>query len=445
MTAASRLATVCRAALSPGPMGDTKRGDYYRRFVACGFDQDLGRIKTSCAVFVRGALHWAGRRATRKGVIGQPINGGWLEGMTYNHPAWVKNTGSQKPKPGYIFARDYNHATTNLNHVGVFVEEVAPDVWITAEGGGGDGTECRLSSPQGKSIRQPDDMGRIWLGWWKPELLAMGDDFTPGWAALAPQPPTQVLYNFPGLQRVNQVFHDELIAVAGRLDIDPNALCAVMQIESGFRHDAVNPSSSAVGLIQFMPFLLKSYGTTTDAVKRMSAVEQLKLVERFFQQAQGVQDPGTLYMYTFMPAAAKFPDGFVLGKKDSIASHWGISLHKIWEQNQGLDLDKDVEITVGEVKAKARKAFDAALAAGPFRRTVTVITRPTLREGAGMRPAEPSPDVKLIQKAVGASQDGRWGPLTTAAVRKFQAAHKLTVDGVVGPQTWQKVVVALGL
>ena len=40
-----------------------------------------------------------------------------------------------------------------------------------------------------------------------------------------------------------------------------------------------------------------------------------------------------------------------------------------------------------------------------------------------------------IQKAVGAYPDGKWGKLTTEAVKAWQSAHSLKADGVVGPKT----------
>ena len=71
-------------------------------------------------------------------------------------------------------------------------------------------------------------------------------------------------------------------------------------------------------------------------------------------------------------------------------------------------------------------------------------TRPTpvLGEGAGMG-LRPDPQVRVLQRAlehhgydVGAPGiDGRFGPLTAAAVRRMQANHRLAVDGIVGDHT----------
>ncbi|WP_338749101.1 NlpC/P60 family protein [Janibacter alittae] len=43
--------------------------------------------------------------------------------------------------------------------------------------------------------------------------------------------------------------------------------------------------------------------------------------------------------------------------------------------------------------------------------------------------------VRKIQRVVGTSADGIFGPATLSAVKRYQAGHGLTVDGVVGPRT----------
>jgi murein L,D-transpeptidase YcbB/YkuD len=45
-------------------------------------------------------------------------------------------------------------------------------------------------------------------------------------------------------------------------------------------------------------------------------------------------------------------------------------------------------------------------------------------------------DVQRVQRAVGVTPDGVFGPKTQAAVRAYQQRHGLFVDGIVGPKTW---------
>ena len=62
-------------------------------------------------------------------------------------------------------------------------------------------------------------------------------------------------------------------------------------------------------------------------------------------------------------------------------------------------------------------------------------SRPTLKKGAK------GPDVSHLQDRLnahgaGVGVDGAFGPRTDAAVRSFQQAHGLAVDGIVGRNTW---------
>jgi N-acetylmuramoyl-L-alanine amidase len=48
--------------------------------------------------------------------------------------------------------------------------------------------------------------------------------------------------------------------------------------------------------------------------------------------------------------------------------------------------------------------------------------------------------VRYLQHRLEVEIDGIYGPLSEAAVKKFQSSHGLTADGIVGPMTWEKLI-----
>lgn len=102
------------------------------------------------------------------------------------------------------------------------------------------------------------------------------------------------------------------------------------------------------GLIQFMPSTAVSLGTTTAALRKMTQMEQLVYVEKYFAHNRGrLQNLGDVYMAILWPAGIGKPDSYVLWDKNGMP--------KTFSQNAGLDLNKDSRVTRAECLVKIRE------------------------------------------------------------------------------------------
>jgi peptidoglycan hydrolase-like protein with peptidoglycan-binding domain len=121
--------------------------------------------------------------------------------------------------------------------------------------------------------------------------------------------------------------------VAGKLGIDPNILMKIMQHESGLNPRAEN-KIGCVGLIQFCPS--SNIGVSGPAIKRMSAIEQMDLVYKYYKRAKvrpGMTQ-GEIYMLTFLPWASNKKDSTVIGHRGGgELGSTGISKDRLWAQN----------------------------------------------------------------------------------------------------------------
>jgi peptidoglycan hydrolase-like protein with peptidoglycan-binding domain len=248
----------------------------------------------------------------------------------------------------------------------------------------------------------------------------------------------------PGIEKTSQAFRQKVIDIAQHLGTDPNFLMAVMSFESDATFDSSvrNPQSGATGLIQFMPTTAKDLRTTTDALARMTAEQQLDYVARYFAPHKNrLKTLEDVYMAVLWPKAVGQSNNYVLFGYPTLA----------YEQNRALDIDKDGKITVAEATSFVRKRLGSAAPASG-RSPVSPSNGQASRESADdirwgqqtpmLRPGSSGASVIDLQNrltAIGFSPgaaDGSFGSLTEAAVKSFQRSRGLNADGIVGPTTW---------
>ncbi|MFB7466116.1 peptidoglycan-binding protein [Streptomyces sp. NPDC056224] len=69
------------------------------------------------------------------------------------------------------------------------------------------------------------------------------------------------------------------------------------------------------------------------------------------------------------------------------------------------------------------------------------INRPTIKFGSSGRAVKQAQCyLNRAMSEANLAEDGKFGPVTNAATRRFQSCAGITVDGIIGAQTWSSLV-----
>jgi hypothetical protein len=140
-----------------------------------------------------------------------------------------------------------------------------------------------------------------------------------------------------------------------------------------------------------------------------------------------------VYHASQSPRAGK---GFALNQKTVIQSEFFIAWHSQYKATAcpGPYVTSKLDWIVSECNRRA-----SGKPSTPSKPTTpTTSTKPRL--GKWLRNGSTGDNVKYLQSALGGLKvDGIFGPITQAAVRKFQKSQGIVIDGVVGPQTWSRL------
>lgn len=161
-------------------------------------------------------------------------------------------------------------------------------------------------------------------------------------------------------KKVSATFRARIWWLSCTLLMDPNWIMACIAWESG---ESFSPSkknmagSGATGLIQFMPSTAQELGTTTAALAKMTAEDQINFVYKYFKLM--IERHGALttledtYMAILWPAAIGKPVASALWTKTGRPT--------TYRQNSGLDSNTDGTITKFEAASRVREKLAKGL------------------------------------------------------------------------------------
>ncbi len=198
--------------------------------------------------------------------------------------------------------------------------------------------------------------------------------------------------------------------MAERLGTRPEYILSVMSFETGGTFDPAKRNGiGATGLIQFLPSTAEGLGTSTDRLAQMSSTEQLRFVEKYFDQPQFRGRLGSLEgLYTAVLS------GRARQNSDDVLFTRGT---RAYEQNP-LDWNNNGQITAGEAVIPV-----AARMFGGVRAVQQKLVDAGFVPESGQRNFA----------------DGAWGRNTAAAVRRFQEANNLPATGLLDDQTGRRL------
>ncbi|WP_289281572.1 MULTISPECIES: transglycosylase SLT domain-containing protein [unclassified Methylophaga] len=156
--------------------------------------------------------------------------------------------------------------------------------------------------------------------------------------------------------KVSKEFRAKVREIANNLGMNADWIMSVIAFETGnsFDPSAFN-KSGATGLIQFIPSTARYLGTSTAALSRMTAVQQLDYVERYYEDyASRIRNIGDAYMAVLWPAGINRADSYVLWQKVG-------KYAREYAQNAGLDKNDDDTITRGEAVERVNDSYKQGL------------------------------------------------------------------------------------
>jgi hypothetical protein len=165
-------------------------------------------------------------------------------------------------------------------------------------------------------------------------------------------------------EHITPEFLQKVAEICEKLGIAPDDLMCIMAAESKLNPQAENLDKHrnlvAIGLIQFANY--DNFGYSREKIREMDAIQQLDLVEKFFQEnlkdrsSANPKNVIDLYTLNFLPGAGGYGQGndYIIAEKDGRYS-WA------YDGNDGLDKDKDGRITRGDLEEHLNKKVNEYL------------------------------------------------------------------------------------